>query len=165
MIDGTMGDDTLSSGTLQMLRQLLQGAAPADATFTTGRGQGGIQKAQRDALEKLQANQQMVRGPRGRGEVSVRMGAPLNYTGAERTLNTGYDAGPGPSAVQGYQQGMFGNGMPDMGNAQAIGSRASDSLALSGLQRRTDSPLSDIELQLQIARLKALKARNSNNPG
>ena len=153
MIEGTMDDEAMPNGTLEMLRQLLQGAAPADATFTTAKGEGGIQKAQRDALEKLQAYQQMVRGPRGRGEVSVRMFAPLNYRGTE------------PSAVQGRQQEMFGEGAPDMGNAQAIGSRASDSLALSGLQRRQRPLLPDNDLQRQIEILKALRARNSNNPG
>jgi len=153
MIKDTMDDEATPNGTLQMLRQLLQGAAPADATFTTAKGEGGIQKAQRDALEKLQAYQQMVNGPRGRGEVSVRMFAPLNYRGTE------------PSAVQGRQQEMFGEGAPDMGNAQAIGSRASDSLALSGLQRRQRPLLPDNDLQRQIEILKALRARNSNNPG
>jgi hypothetical protein len=164
MTNGTMDDETMPNGTLQMLRQLLQGAAPADATFTTAKGEGGIQKVQRDALNKLQANQQIVRGPYGHGEVSVRMGAPVNYT-----FSNPIDEVALPSYQQGMFgdkiQGMLGDKIPDRGNAMAIGSRASDSLALNGLHRRTDSAGADIQLQREIDRLKALKARNSNNPG
>ena len=160
---------------LEALLALLSGKArtPADATFTTAKEEGDFAKARREALETLQANQQIVHGPDGHGFVSVRTSAPL-YTQAFNGWPEFWKENP--TAQQGYQQGsqinqlMFGptsRGNPDRGNAQAVGSRASDSLALNELEPRLrrGSRQPDVALELQIARLKAVRARNSNNPG
>ena len=179
MTNGTMDDEAMPNGTLQMLAHLLQKAAPADATFTTAKGEGDLAKARRKALtelhpptlaEKLSSALSglgmTVRGPNS----NIRESAP-------RLAELGSNEEPD----------YFGN------NGNVLGGHASDSTALQNMQmplynvsgtpqgiaattadsnrnkfnRYAEVPYfaQDRTLAEQIARLKALNARNSNNPG
>jgi len=181
MIDGTMDDEAMPNGTLQMLRQLLQGAAPADATFTTAKGEGGIAKARRDALEKLHPP-----------SLAEKLSSALSGLGITVQSPSSDIRKSAPRHIELYSNekpAYFGN------NGNVIGGRASDSTALQNMQKplynargtpqeiattAADSNRSkfsryeeipyffggdDLPLAEQIARLKAMKARNSNNPG
>jgi len=180
MADNMDGDDDIPQDNLKMLAYLLRKeAAPRDATFTTARGEGDLAKARRDALTKLHPPTlaeklssalsglgMTVQGPSS----DIRKSAPL--------------ADVWPSSPR-YEN--FGD------NGNVLGGRVSDSLALEHMRLpywnmlgtpqeiaasaignnrnkyNTYRPLEDYEqdatLAEQIARLKAMKARNSNNPG
>jgi len=182
MTNGTMDDEAMPNGTLQMLRQLLQGAAPADATFTTAKGEGGIAKARREALEKLH--------PPSLAEKlsSALSGLGMTVQGPSSDIRK---SAPLPDLWTGQPPGHknFGD------NGNVVGGRVSDSLALQHMRLpyynmigspqqiaesaigdnrnkyTTYRPLGDAPseqdpvLAEQIARLKAMRARNSNNPG
>jgi len=176
-----MDDKAMPNGTLQMLRQLWQGAAPADATFTTAKGEGGIAKARREALEKLH--------PPTLAEKLSSALSGLGITVQGPSSDIRKSAPRHVKLFSNTEPGYFGN------NGNVLGGRASDSTALQNMQkplydaRGTPQEIAttaadsnrikynryeevpsffggdDLPLAEQIARLKALRARNSNNPG
>ena len=187
MADTPRHDEAMPDGTLAMLRQLLQGAAPADATFTTAKGEGGIAKARRDALAKLHPPTTADRLMQALAKVGI-------ATKLERPQSDIRESAPvadfWPRNPRYDNVGLNGN---------VLGGRVMDSTALRTMKLPdynqagepheisslnpdkflrhlnmnpftygfTDepSPMADPPLAEQIARLKAMRARNSNNPG
>jgi len=168
---------------LEALLALLSGGAriPADATFTTAKGEGDLAKARRKALAELHP-------PTLAEKLSSALsGLGMTVQGPNSNIRES-----APRYVELYSNekpAYFGN------NGNVIGGRASDSTALQNMQKplynargtpqeiattAADSNRSkfsryeeipyffggdDSPLAEQIARLKALRARNSNNPG
>lgn len=175
---------------LEALLALLSGGArtPADATFTTAKGESGIAKARREALEKLHppttADRLMqalakvgIDTKLERPQLDIRESAPHTMTKNLDAKSLDYGE---------WLRANYGN------NGNVLGGRVSDSTALRDMQlpyynitgtpeqiaatatgnnrnKYTDyRPVmegDDTPLAEQIARLKAMRARNSNNPG
>ena len=185
MTNGTMDDEAMPNGTLQMLRQLLQGAAPADATFTTAKGEGGIAKARREALAKLHPPTLADKLSSALSGLGITVQGPNSNIRESAPLIDSWNLNTGKMRME-----NFGN------NGNVLGGRVSDSTALQNMQMPlwynvTGTPqeiaastagsnrnkfkdyyeipdvytAQDRVLAEQIARLKTLRARNSNNPG
>lgn len=171
---------------LEALLALLSGGArtPADATFTTAKGEGGIAKARREALEKLHPPTTADRLMQALAKVGIE-------TKLERPQSDIRESAP---LIDSYNLRTGENRMDNFGDSgNVLGGRVSDSTALRNMQmplyNATGTPqeiaattadsnrnkfnhyaeipdfYQDRTLAQQIARLKAMKARNSNNPG
>ena len=161
---------------LEALLALLSGGArtPADATFTTAKGEGDLAKARRKALAELHP-------PTLAEKLSSALsGLGMTVQGPNSNIR---------KSAPGTLVGGGGNGLhvENVGfNGNILGGRMLDSMALQNMQLpeynqagtpeeilssnkksffNYPSPIEDLTLAEQIARLKALRARNSNNPG